>query len=90
MKALTRLKFACLRQTAVIEDIDLRSARGIDRAFFAKLVDGDWISRKQNLLITGATKSNSYCPPRYAAKSHLILTRVVRRRPPSAAGPRRA
>jgi DNA replication protein DnaC len=39
----------------VVEDIDLRSSRGIDRAFFAKLVDGDWIGRKQNLLITGAT-----------------------------------
>jgi DNA replication protein DnaC len=54
-RLVTRLKFACLRQTAVIEDIDLRTARGIDRAFFAKLVDGDWISRRQNLLITGAT-----------------------------------
>ena len=29
--------------------------RGIERAFFAKLVDGDWIGRKQNLLITGPT-----------------------------------
>jgi len=54
-RLVTRLKFACLRQAAVIEDIDLRTARGIDRALFAKLVDGDWISRKQNLLITGAT-----------------------------------
>src|SRR3954469_18076314 len=54
-RLITRLKFACLLQTAVIEDIDLRTARGIERAFFAKLVDGDWISRKQNLLITGPT-----------------------------------
>ena len=54
-RLVTRLKFASLRQTAIIEDIDLRSTRGIDRAFFAKLVDGDWISRKHNLLITGAT-----------------------------------
>jgi DNA replication protein DnaC len=50
-----RLKFASLRQTAIIEDVDLRTPRSIDRAFFAKLVDGDWISRKQNLLITGPT-----------------------------------
>ena len=50
-----RLKFASLRQAAVVEDADLRAPRGIDRAFFAKLVDGDWISRKQNLLITGPT-----------------------------------
>jgi DNA replication protein DnaC len=54
-RLVTRLKFASLRQTAVVEDIDLRTSRGIDRAFLAKLVDGDWISRKQNLLITGAT-----------------------------------
>jgi DNA replication protein DnaC len=54
-RLVTRLKFASLRQTAVIEDIDLRGARGIERSFLAKLVDGDWISRKHNLLITGAT-----------------------------------
>jgi DNA replication protein DnaC len=54
-RLVTRLKFAALRQTAAIEDIDLRTSRGIDRGFLAKLVDGDWISRKQNLLITGAT-----------------------------------
>ncbi len=54
-RLIVRLKFASLRQTAIIEDIDLRAPRGIDRAFFAKLVDGDWISRKQNLLITGPT-----------------------------------
>jgi DNA replication protein DnaC len=54
-RLIARLKFAALRQAAIIEDIDLRTPRGIDRAFFAKLVDGDWIARKQNLLITGPT-----------------------------------
>jgi DNA replication protein DnaC len=54
-RLVTRLKFASLRQAAVVEDIDLRTPRGIDRAFFASLVDGAWISRKQNLLITGPT-----------------------------------
>src|SRR6266568_2971821 len=44
-RLITRLKFASLRQTAIVEDIDLRTPRGIDRAFFAKLVDGDWIDR---------------------------------------------
>jgi hypothetical protein len=42
-RLVVRLKFASLRQTAIVEDIDLRAPRGIDRAFFAKLVDGDWI-----------------------------------------------
>jgi IstB-like ATP binding protein len=54
-RLVTRLKFASLRQNAIIEDIDLRTPRGIDRALFAKLVDGDWIDRKHNLLIIGAT-----------------------------------
>ena len=44
-RLVTRLKFAALRQTAVIEDIDLRASRGIDRSFLARLVDGDWIAR---------------------------------------------
>ena len=51
----TRLKFAALRQSACVEDIDLRTPRGIDRAVFARLVGGDWIDRNENLLITGAT-----------------------------------
>lgn len=51
----TRLKFASLRQNASIEDIDLRTPRGIDRAVFARLVAGDWIGAHENLLITGAT-----------------------------------
>ena len=50
-----RLRFAALRQTAVVEDVDLRSARGLDRALFQKLAAGDWIDRKQNLLILGPT-----------------------------------
>jgi hypothetical protein len=60
-RLIVRLKFASLRQTAIVEDIDLRAPRGIDRAFFAKLVDGDWIGRKQNLLITGPTECDSCC-----------------------------
>ncbi|UGY11915.1 IS21-like element helper ATPase IstB [Bradyrhizobium barranii subsp. apii] len=51
----TRLKLAALRQNACLEDVDLRTPRGIDRAVFAKLVSGDWIDRHENLLITGAT-----------------------------------
>ena len=51
----TRLKFAALRQNACVEDVDLRTPRGIDRAVFARLVAGDWIDRHENLLITGPT-----------------------------------
>ena len=49
----TRLKFAALRQNACVEDVDLRTPRGIDRAVSARLVAGDWIDRHENLLVTG-------------------------------------
>ena len=38
-----------------MDDVDLRTPRGIDRSVFARLVGGDWIDRNENLLITGAT-----------------------------------
>jgi DNA replication protein DnaC len=51
----SRLKFAGLRQTATIEDTDMKVARGLDKALFAKLAAGDWIARHQNLAIIGKT-----------------------------------
>lgn len=54
-RLLARLKFAALRQAASTEDIDLRTPRGIDRAVMAHLIDGGWIGRHENLLITGPT-----------------------------------
>lgn len=54
-RLVTRLKFAGLRQAAVVEDIDVTTPRGIDRTLLAKLVAGDWIERKHNLLIIGPT-----------------------------------
>ena len=38
-----------------MEDVDLRAPRGLDRALFQKLAAGDWIDRKQNLLVIGPT-----------------------------------
>ncbi|PZV37085.1 IS21-like element helper ATPase IstB (plasmid) [Mesorhizobium sp. AR07] len=54
-RLIARLKFAALRQSACVEDLDLRTARGIDRAVMAHLIDGSWIQRHENLLITGPT-----------------------------------
>lgn len=54
-RLVTRLKFAALRQNACVEDLDLRTPRGIDRSVLAHLVDGGWIGRAENLLITGPT-----------------------------------
>jgi len=54
-RLITRLKFACLRQSAVVEDIDLKAPRGLDKALFHKLAAGDWIDRHQNLIVIGPT-----------------------------------
>jgi hypothetical protein len=35
-RLIVRLKFASLRQAAIVEDVDLRAPRGIDRAFFCQ------------------------------------------------------
>ncbi|MEP6783966.1 MAG: IS21-like element helper ATPase IstB [Acidobacteriota bacterium] len=54
-KLTRRLKFASLRQNAVVEDIDLKAPRGLDRELFHKLAAGDWIDRHQNLIVIGPT-----------------------------------
>ena len=54
-RLVTRLKYANLRQDAAIEDLDTKAARGLDRALFARLATGEWIARRQDLLITGKT-----------------------------------
>jgi len=50
-----RLSQAKLRQSAVIEDTDLRTPRGLDRALFHKLAGCDWIRQSQHLIICGPT-----------------------------------
>jgi DNA replication protein DnaC len=50
-----RLAKARLRQTAVVEDIDFRAPRGLDRSLFSALCSCQWIREHQNILITGAT-----------------------------------
>ena len=44
-----RLSRARLRQTAVVEDTDFRTPRGLDRALFHKLAGCDWIRRQPAL-----------------------------------------
>lgn len=54
-RLVSRLKFAGFRQNAVVEDIDMKVARGLDKPLLARLVAGDWISQHQNLIIVGKT-----------------------------------
>ena len=54
-KLAARLRFAKLRHQATPEDVDYRSHRGLDRVLFLKLVAGDWIAARDNLVICGPT-----------------------------------
>jgi DNA replication protein DnaC len=54
-RLLTRLRYAKLRHQAPVEDVDYHAARGLDRALFKKLADGDWIDAHENLILCGPT-----------------------------------
>jgi len=50
----SRMRAAKLRHGgAAIEDVDYRAPRQLDRDLFRRLAEGDWIDKRQNLLITG-------------------------------------
>jgi DNA replication protein DnaC len=51
----TRLRKAKLGQSACVEDLDLRTPRGMDRSLVATLITCEWIHSHLNLLITGPT-----------------------------------
>lgn len=51
----SRLKRAKLKQAATPEDVNYRHPRGLDRALFARLMTGRWVSEHQNILICGPT-----------------------------------
>src|SRR3954447_1185985 len=48
-----RLRYARLRHSAAVEDVDYRTARGLDRTLFQKLTMRGWIKEQQNLIIVG-------------------------------------
>jgi DNA replication protein DnaC len=50
-----RLTVAKLRQTATIENIDYRTARGLDRSLFQALTTNQWIREHNHLAIVGPT-----------------------------------
>lgn len=51
------LQLAQLKQRACLEDLDLRSRRGLDRAQLASLASCEWIAAAHNLLVHGPTGS---------------------------------
>ena len=50
-----RLRQARLRQSAVVEDVDFRAHRGLDRTLFLKLVGCEWIRQHHHLCLIGPT-----------------------------------
>jgi len=50
-----RLREARLRQSAVVEDVDFRAHRGLDRALFQKLATCEWIREHHHLVMIGPT-----------------------------------
>ncbi|MDQ1414244.1 MAG: hypothetical protein QOE07_2832 [Acidimicrobiaceae bacterium] len=69
----TRLKAAKLRHQGVVEDIDFRAPRGLDRAQVLTLAQAGWVAGHHNLLITGATgcgKSYLACALAHSALRH--------------------
>jgi DNA replication protein DnaC len=49
------LKAAKLRSDAVIEDLDLRAPRGLDRSTILGLAESHWVAAHRNVLVTGPT-----------------------------------
>ena len=50
-----RLQRAKLKPNTAAEDTDYRHPRGLDKALFQRLLDGHWLTDKQNVLLTGPT-----------------------------------
>jgi DNA replication protein DnaC len=48
-----RLRRAGMRQSACVENLDLRTPRGLDRSTIQALASGQWIRQHRNVLISG-------------------------------------
>jgi len=73
-----RLRTAKLRISAVIEDIDFRQPRGLDKSLLMSLASNQWITEHHNLLILGPTgvgKSYLACALSHKAcrDGHVVL-----------------
>jgi len=51
----SRLRKAKLAQSACVEDLDLKTRRGLDRTLAAKLIACEWIPQGLNVIATGPT-----------------------------------
>jgi DNA replication protein DnaC len=82
-RRLTRLlQLARLRLPgAVLEDLDFRSARGLDRSLLLRLADCEWVRQHHTVLIVGATgtgKTYLACALGHSACRHGLTVRYFR------------
>lgn len=54
-KLTNRLRLARLRQNAVLEDLDYKTPRGLDKSVILSLANGEWVKHHQNIIIIGPT-----------------------------------
>lgn len=75
------LQVAKLHMPACVEDLDLKTARGLDRSLVLRLATGQWIREHDNVLIVGATgtgKSYLACALGHSACRAGLSTRYFR------------
>ncbi len=83
----SRLRRAKLRHNAVLEDIDFRQSRGLDKGLIHSLAGCQWVKEHLNILITGPTGvgktwlacalAHKACRVGHAAQ-YVRLTRLLR------------
>jgi len=83
----SRLRRAKLRHTAILEDLDYRNSRGLDKGLVQSLASCQWVKEHLNVLITGPTGvgktwlacalAHKACREGYTAQ-YVRLTRLLR------------
>ena len=83
----SRLRRAKLRHAAILEDIDYRNSRGLDKGLVQSLAGCQWVKEHLNVLITGPTGvgktwlacalAHKACREGYTAQ-YVRLTRLLR------------
>lgn len=75
------LKAARLKIPAAVEDIDYRPGRGLDRSQISELMTCAWMSKREHLILTGATgtgKTHVACAFGGQAARHGLTVRYAR------------
>ncbi|MCA1807520.1 MAG: IS21-like element helper ATPase IstB [Actinobacteria bacterium] len=83
----SRLRRARLRHNAILEDLDYRNSRGLDKGLIQSLASCQWVKEHLNVLITGPTGvgktwlacalAHKACREGYTAQ-YVRLTRLLR------------